>query len=248
MKAAVCGMMLGFFLVVGAAHATPAAVRAGDPDIVNSEDFIRAHPDLRFRRSGMDAYGRERFKEAFEHFKDAARYADKTSQAMIAEMLWKGEGVTQDRPLAYAWMDLAAERNYPPLIVLRERYWSALNASERARAVDVGQAIYDEFGDKVAKPRTEKELARARINVTGSRVGRVGTLAIPGSMDVPRERPGQPTVVTEGSLGNVVDGTRYYAAEYWDPKQYWKWQDAQWQRLGEGSVIVGAPQGVGKMN
>ncbi|MBO9661557.1 hypothetical protein [Dokdonella sp.] len=238
------------FTVVGA-HASPDGMRSDDPKIVNSDAFIRAHPDLRFRRSGMEAYERKRFKEAFGYFQDAAHYADKTSQAMVAEMLWNGVGVAQDRSLAYAWMDMAAERNYPSLIVLRERYWSQLDATEQARAVEAGKPVFAKYADDVAKPRLERELQRERYKATGSRLGRVGTLSLPSQTHVSKQQPqvdGGKATDAMGTFSNFVDGSKYYAAEYWNPKEYWRWQDAQWQRLGDGSVIVGAPQGVGKWN
>lgn len=251
MSARSLGLLVGFALTVGAAQAAAEVERADDPKIVNSNAFIRAHPDLRLRKSGTEAYERKRFADAFGFFKDASRYADKTSQAMVAEMLWKGEGVMQDRPLAYAWMDLAAERNYPSLMVMRERYWSQLDEAERARAVEAGQTVYAEYADKVAKPRQEKELVREKRKATGSRLGHVGTIGIPSQVRAPRQQPtpdGSESRDALGTFSNFVDGSKYYAAEYWEPKEYWKWQDAQWQRLGDGSVIVGAPQGVGRMN
>lgn len=250
MKAIAFALLFGVSVVTGVVRAA-SEVPADDPKIVNNESFIRAHPDLRYRKSGMEAYGQKRFRDAFGYFRDASRYADKTSQAMVAEMLWEGEGTTQDRPAAYAWMDLAAERKYPSLIVLRERYWSQMDEAERARAVEVGQAVFAEFADDVAKPRLERELLRGRNQATGSRLGRVGTLSLPSQMHVPKQQPqidGGKKVDALGTFSNFVDGSKYYAAEYWEPQAYWKWQDAQWQQLDDGSVIVGAPQGVGKMN
>jgi hypothetical protein len=249
MKAVSLILLLGISVVAGTARAAGGTLD-DDPKIVSDESFIRAHPDLRYRRSGLQAYERKRFTDAYGYFRDAARYADKTSQAMVAEMLWNGHGVPRDRPLAYAWMDLAAERKYPSLVVLRERYWSEMDEAERARALEVGQEVYAAYADDVSKPRLERELLRGRNQATGSHLGRVGTLALPSQVHVPRQQPqfeGR-SVDALGTFSNFVDGSKYYAAEYWEPKAYWKWQDAQWQRLDDGSVIVGAPQGVGKMN
>lgn len=245
MKARSITLLLGVSLVAGLAHSAPDGGGFDDPRIVNSEAFLRAHPDQRLRKSGMQAYQRRHFKDALEDFRTAARYADKTSQAMVAEMLWKGEGVARDRALAYAWMDLAAERSYPSLLAMRERYWSELDAAERARAVEVGQTVYAEYADDVAKPRLERELLTARNKATGSRLGHVGTLAIPGST-AGAKRVDEVTGLN--NFKNFTDGSKYYAGEYWDAQQYWKWQDAQWRSLDKGSVVVGAPQGVGKMN
>ena len=56
-------------------------------------------------------------------------------------MYWKGLGVVRDRPIGYAWMDLAAERMYPNFTILRERYWSELDQAEQAAAIERGQAL-----------------------------------------------------------------------------------------------------------
>jgi len=231
--------VLGLVLAAGFVQ---AAVADDDPQIVSSQAFLNAHPDIRWRRAGEAAYGKRRYSEAFGYFRDAARYADKTSQAMVAEMLWKGEGATQDKPLAYAWMDLAAERGYPSLIAIRERYWSELGEAERKHAVAAGQSVYAEFGDEVAKPRMERELTRARQQITGSRVGHVGSLAMPGSID---QHGGPDSAIDVGSFGHVTDGSRYYEARYWNPKQYWQWQDQQWHQA-IGHVDVGPLQALDK--
>ena len=55
-------------------------------------------------------------------------------------------------------MDLAAERGTEWLVVQRERFWEALSADERERAVREGRALYAEFGDPAATPRLEREL------------------------------------------------------------------------------------------
>jgi TPR repeat protein len=83
--------------------------RLVDDEISSTEGFLNGHPDQRWRRMGLSAYDRKVFGFAREYFRRAARYADKASQAMYAQMLWDGQGGAVDRPLAYAWMDLAAD-------------------------------------------------------------------------------------------------------------------------------------------
>ena len=58
---------------------------------------------------------------------------------------------------------------------------------------------------------TVHALRLARISITGSRTGHVGTLVV--SQRLP-----------DGRTSNV-DGARYYADKYWKPEQYWHWQD-----------------------
>lgn len=206
-----------------------------DKDILSSSSFIDAHPDLMHRLRGLDAYKKAHHSEAFTHFKRAAKFADKPSQGMVAEMLWKGEGVEKNRPLAYAWMDLAAERLYPTMLVHRERYWKTLTEQERAQAITLGEAVYAAYGDSVAKKRLEIALRREKNKTTGSRTGFVGSIAI---------------TINTSSGPQTIDGSQYYQDKFWKPEQYWKWQDTAWKNPPTGRVDIGPlevrPQAVEK--
>src|SRR3546814_15789663 len=96
-----------------------------------------------------------------DQFLRAARYADKPSQAMIAEMHWRGLGVPQDRELGYAWMDLAAERMYPNFVIKRERYLQLLDADQRRNAIERGHPLLAEYGAQAAHPPPAQGLRRA---------------------------------------------------------------------------------------
>ena len=204
--------------------AEPTRFDFGDQDVMSSAGFLSAHPDLRWRSEGMTALDEDRAGEALTYFKRASRYADKPSQAMVAEMLWTGTGTPMDRPLAYAWMDVAAERAYIPFLAKREQYWNALSAAEQAQALEVGAAIYDEYNDTVAKERLERLLRRAQRNVTGSRTGFVGNLKV--------------MVPGPGGAMLTIDGSRYYDDQYWEPEHYWAWQDSIWKDPPTGNVSV----------
>lgn len=198
--------------------------KSEDPWIMASSAFLDGHPDLKFRRWAMDAYSEEKFVDAFNHFKRSARYADKPSQGMVAEMLWNGKGVAQDRPLGYAWMEVAAERDYPAFALFRELYWQEMSKEERERAIGLNKEIWAEYGDDVAKERLERVMRVARRNVTGSRTGFVGNLSIEVSTPMGSRR---------------IDATEIYADRFWEPRQYWAWQDQDWKQLGSGKVDVG---------
>ena len=199
-----------------------------DPAVL-TEGFLAAHPDLRWRAEGVRAYDRKDYAQALEYLQRSARYADKASQAMIAAMYWDGTGVVRDRPIAYAWMDLAAERMYHDFLLYREAYWNALDAGERADAIRRGQLLLAEYGDDVAKPRLEKILKQERRRITGSRVGSVGALTI-----VPFTGP-------MAGTGMTLTGDEYYADRYWEPAHYWRLQDQMWKAPLRGRVDVGAP-------
>lgn len=196
---------------------------------VLSDGFLDAHPDLQYRLEGMKAYKQGDYKAAFLHFLRAAHYADKPSQGMIADMYWAGIGVAADRELGYAWMDLAAERQYPQFVLFRERYWEALDEVRRAAAIKRGHAVFAAYRDVVAKPRLERELRRGRSQVTGSRTGFSGT----GIWIQINTGPG---------TGLLLRGDEYYAKKYWDPERYWQLQDKIWRAPKRGQVHVGEPE------
>lgn len=199
----------------------PAMIAAG---------FLSSHPDLRFRLAGLEQFKKGEYKDALSSFQRAAYYADKPAQGMVAEMLWSGQGAAQDRVLAYAWMDLAAERGYAVFVDMRERYWGAMTKDERLRVAAEGEAVYARYGDVVAQPRLATVLRRGSRNVTGSRTGAVGslTIIIPG--------PGG-DIESEGSS---IDGSTFYNPKYWDPKQYYAWHDSIWMKPPRmGHVNVG---------
>ena len=158
------------------------------------------------------------------HFRRAAKFADEPSQGMVAEMLWKAQGIEANRPLAYAWMDLAAERQYPSMLAHRERYWNALSESEREQALRLGEALYAVYGDDVAKKRLATALRRAKNSTTGSRTGMVGSLSI---------------TIQTSSGPETIDGSQYYQDKYWKPELYAKWQDEAWKKPPSGKVDIG---------
>lgn len=206
----------------------PPITHAEAPPRVTDEmvaaGFLEGHPDLRWRREAIIQQDAGRSALAFEQFKRAARYADKPSAAMVAEMYWEGIGVDQDRVMGYVWMDLASERMWRPFLAKREVYWAALGPEERSRAIEIGQAVYAEYGDAVARPRKEAALESARKRITGSRVGFVGSLTI----EVP------------GPAGNIrIRGDEFYNPTYWRSDRYWAWQDELWRDARPGIVDVG---------
>ena len=202
----------------------------GEPDIAPellTEGFLAAHPDIRWRREGLHAFHHKRYDEAHAMFRRAASYADKASMAMLAEMYWKGLGVAQDKPIGYAWMDLAAERMYPNFTILRESYWGQLSKAEQDAAIERGQSLLAEFGDDAAKPRLERILRTEGRKVTGSRTGSVGFVRI-----IPMTGP-------MAGKNTYLRADDYYRKDYWEPARYWAWQDEVWKAPQKENVDVG---------
>lgn len=215
-----------------------------DARIIQSEGFESGHPDLRNRRLGREALAAGRFKEARTYFRRAGRYADKLSQAAYAELLWNGQGGATDRPLAYAWMDLAAERGTPVLVTQRERYWHRLDTGEREQALRLGQQVYQEYADAIAKSRQERDMRRARGTVTGSRVGQVEALNVClEGLQLGSSLNGVVQLGPGGCKGASVTGADYYADRYWQPDAYWAWQEDLLRTPSRVErVDVGVPQ------
>ena len=223
-----CLLVLAWALFSAPAVAQEARI---DPAVL-TEGFLAAHPDLRWRAEGVRSYERKDYASALTELKRAAYYGDKPAQAIIAEMYWGGIGVPTDRALAYAWMDVAAERLYHDFLVRREGYWRALDEAQRRDALERGQAVLAEYGDDVAKPRLEQILRREKRRATGSRVGYVGNLTI-----VPFTGP-------LAGTGMTLSGDQYFAPKYWQPEKYWELQDAIWKAPLKGRVRVGDVENV----
>ncbi len=195
-----------------------------DDEVRGTEIYRMYHPDEHYRALAIKAYERDEFTAAYKHFLRAAHYADKPSQAALAEMFWQGIGVEPDRAAAYGWADLAAERGYTAFLAQRERYWTQLTETERERALKLGAGIYAGYGDEVAKPRLERMLRKgdkwAYASVTHRAYARAQLKNVDG-------------------WGYTLPMTGFYEAKYWEPRQYWQWQDAIWREPGTGTVRVG---------
>lgn len=216
-----------------ACAALPAAAGAQslslqEQAVVASQAFQKGHPDLHYRHAGLDAMDRGRPADARHFFTLGARHADKLSQAMLADLWWNGQGGPADRALGYAWMDLAAERGTTWLLARRERFWEALDAAERERAVTEGRALYAVYGDPVAQPRQERVMRRTMGQMTGSRTGALGAMTV---MNLRHN----------GQMMKVLPEV-YYADKLWQPAQYWQWQNAELAAGNPGHTRAGPGQ------
>lgn len=191
--------------------------------------FLQQHPDLLYRKYGLDALKKKDFAKAMDLFRRAGYYADKPSQAIVAELLWTGTGVHSDRAAAYAWMDLAAEREYRVFVLQREKYWMALDEGERDRALEVGKDLYARYGDDQAKPRLRNALRWETKKATGSRLGGFAGASVKvGKSD------------DDGGMDNAVDASKFYDPHFWDADKYWAYTDKLWNNIGkQGRVTVG---------
>jgi len=222
-----CLLLLLLALSFSATAAGPQA-SAMDQRVMSVPGFMDSHPDLRYRKWGVDALHRHEVNDAMDNFRRAARYADKPAQGYLAEMYWHGVEMPSDRALAHAWMVVAAERGYPMFVELRDRFAAGLTEQQLQRSQRIQPELMAEYGDAVAKPRIADVLRRAKMEMTGSRTG-----SQISNMDI---------VYGSGAGSSTIKGAVYYADRYWDPVEYHRWQDATWEKVPVGTVDVGLPQ------
>ncbi|MCF7222909.1 hypothetical protein [Marilutibacter chinensis] len=185
-------------------------------ELERAEGLAAAHLNELWRVRALRALKLDDPGRALDRFRMAARHADKFSQHSLSLMHWHGVGTARDRALAYVWSDLAAERGYRDLLLVREKMWQQMSAEERRRALEIGPELYAVYGDEVAQPRMEWALRQARADVTGSRLG--------ATLD--RVKFGR-------SRGDVAPRD-FFASERWQPERYWQAEGRQW----DGRVIV----------
>ena len=203
-----------------------------DPDV---QKTLRAmndastwyHPDLFGEFAGVHRYAHHDLKGAMKYFKIGASYADKLSQMSIGLMYFNGEGVAKDPVTAYAWLDIAAERDYPDFVATRERVKATLSPEQLKKALVVRDELAAQYADAVAKPRMAQQLRFGLEQLTGSHLGfdqgvmhasAKGTLCKGG------------VVVNGVTLPEAgCSGDEIYAKDRWNPEKYFASRDSQWK-------------------
>ena len=211
-------------------------------DLWQSEHFRRSHPDLEHRLAGQAHFEDGELVQARAEFALAAGFGDKLSQAMLGEIYWKGHGVKADRSLAYAWMDLAAERGFVSFVAKREQYWQALGPDERERALELGSTLYQSNGDQVALPRMGIKLKQGLYGSLaakrGAGLGR-GSVILPVNGSRVVIRAGAPGAGPMASGGLQMEFGAYFGREFWRLDQYVTWHEKQLELTRRGMVEVG---------
>ncbi len=224
------GTLVALVLTQAASAAPPIDFRETDLDEIVPVE-TSGHLDQLFRRRGMEEYLAGRPGAARRYFEYAAAYADKTSQLSLATLYRNGEGVERDLAMAYAWLDLAAERGYPAFLAEREAVWHSLDEAQQARAVELTTEIYTRYGDAIAKRRHRDQMVRYLRKSVASHPSLAGGHIV--TIDK----------TCAGAVGGAVPlgqgGCRdddYFTPERFDPETYWRAQDDAWMPRGEVEV------------
>lgn len=227
---------------VGVVHADDDPLN--DPEVQKtlramSNASTWGHPDQFGEFAGLRDYAHHHYKAALKYFKIGAYYADKLSQLSIGLMYLNGEGVHKDPATAYAWMRIAAERDYPDFVATRDRVHASLTPEQLEKAEKVHGTLAARYGDAVAKPRMAKKLRLAQMQITGSHTGfdsGISQLATKGNCGPQVEVGGVQT--PQAGCG----GPSMYAKDRWNPKKYFALRDAEWK----ATVSVGNLQEIGQ--
>ncbi len=165
---------------------------------------------------GHSAYRARQYSTALQHYRRAAYWADKFGHYNVGVMYYHGKGTEQDVPRAWAWFELAAEREYPQMRELAELLWDRLDAEQQHEAKRILEnELLETYGDEAAIARTMRRMNRERRRVTGSRVGHVGNLKVlevEGGVRFDENALG----ITIYYTGHQTDGNAFYNRADWD--------------------------------
>ncbi len=130
-----------------------------------------ARPGEYYFKVAVRAFQKKQYKFAIDMYKVAASWAYKPAEYNLGVMYFRGQGIPADRPRGAAWMVLAAERNDPRYVQVRDLMINLLSKTEFARADTLFGQLKPTYGDKVALHRAKVRWAYVRSHMTGSRVG-----------------------------------------------------------------------------
>lgn len=109
---------------------------------------------------------------------ELATIGDKYAQYMTGFMYLMGQGVPEDPVRASAWYRIAAERQAPEFIVVRDELIRTFDAEQLARSDAIYLELRKKFSDIVIVMRLlEEDLEMLDVETTGSRVASRSSLA-----------------------------------------------------------------------
>ena len=139
----------------GATDVRTLSVQAKAEELFERGDYRRAH---------------------FIYMNELAPIGDKYAQYMLGYMSLSGLGVEADPVIASAWLRIAAERNSPEFVAVRDDVLSAFDETELIRSDLAYIGLRNKYSDIVLRLRIVQDQFEALRGVsTGSRFGRTGS-------------------------------------------------------------------------
>ncbi|HEY1588731.1 MAG TPA: hypothetical protein VGG00_03275 [Rhodanobacter sp.] len=213
--------VVGMPLAAGAATApaSQAGNKApGDADLANTSCAIGEEkflPADYYYCLATQSYGEQHFDRAKKFFTTAASWASKPAQFVLGIMALNGDHQPVNRPLALAWLTLAAER---PQSTFEAAYTSAhasATPAERQAAEKLLADMRPTYADATAAVRAEKRYAQgmAMLERVSSGNGHycmegITTPADPSVADDPAQCPPIPAMAKalDQAAAKVFDG------------------------------------------
>jgi hypothetical protein len=162
--------------------------------IIGEEKFL---PADYFYCVASQNYGQQRYSYAQKFFREAAAWGSKPAQYVLGVMALNGDQQPVDRPLALAWLSLAAERQRADYLQAYRQLYAQTSAGEHQAAEALLQRMRPVYGDASAATRAETRyhdgmrlLARLGNNSTYCLEGMFDTAALAGSLP-----PGQAPMI-----------------------------------------------------
>lgn len=126
---------------------------------------------LKVQRKVDELYERGEFERAYFIYRnELAPVGDKYAQYMVGYMHLMGMGADEDPVEASAWYRLAAERQMPEFVAVRNQLMRDLNADERRRSDEHYLRLRRQFSDLVVLLEDIKRKHRELRSKTGSRI------------------------------------------------------------------------------
>jgi TPR repeat protein len=142
----------------------PASASSAD-SVPSDADLASAHcaigeerflPGDYYYCLGTLTYGEHNYNESLRFFTTAASWASKPAQYVLAVMALNGDHQPRNRPLALAWLTLAAEREGSRFQAPYEQLYKASSQSERLAADGLLAKMRPTYGDATAATRAQE--------------------------------------------------------------------------------------------
>ncbi len=161
------------------------------------------------------------FDLALYNFRKSAAWGNKISQYNVGTMYYNGIGVEPDLAVAWAWFELAAERDYSVMVQTAKETYRELSKEQKRRAKAIlEEELWPRYSDEVTLPRLDRHLDRHRRSATGSRLG----------------GPGSSPVVIYGANGHIGLGDTFYDQSNWSASEFVAREKALVRAMTRGRV------------
>lgn len=180
------------------------------------------NPAMRHYHKANRYFEARSFDFALHNYRQAASWGHKISQFNVGTLYYNGHGVEHDPAVAWAWFELAAERDYPQMVDVADETWQELDREDRVRGAEKLEELRSDYADEITLPRLERLLKRHHRAATGSRLG----------------GPGSSPVTIFNDHGLVASGDVYFDEAEWSVDELISREKALFEQLARARVRI----------